>query len=72
MILRKPENHLNCYFCVVVIQEINRRKRTYPELESVKRAIPHSNDVPVPAFDHLPELTESSDEISSYVDAAMS
>ena len=57
---------------MVNIQEINqnnRRKWTYPNLESARRSIPHSDGVSVPALDYLPTLTESSGEIST-VDAA--
>ena len=76
MVWRELKNHhKNCYFCMVDNKEINqnnRRKWIYPNLESAKWPTPHSNEVPVPVFDHLPELTESSDKSSSYVDAAMS
>ena len=54
------------------INQNNRRKWTYPDLESARRPIPHSDEVPVPAFDHPPELTKSSDEINSHVDASIS
>ena len=54
------------------IKQNSRRKWTYPDLESAIRPIPHSDKVSVQAFDHLPELTESSNESSSYVDAVKS
>ena len=54
------------------INQNSRRKWTYPDLESAIRPIPHSDKVSVQAFDHLPELTESSNESSSYVDAVKS
>ena len=59
---------------MINIKGINRNKREwiYPDLESARRPIPHSDKVSVLAFDHLPELTESSDQSSSYVDAGMS
>ena len=41
----------------------NRRKWIYPDLESARRPVPHSDEVPIPVFDHLTELIESSDEI---------
>ena len=59
---------------MVNIQVINRNKRkwTYPDLNSARWPISHLDYVPVPMFDHLSELSESSDGINCYVDAAMS
>ena len=42
-----------------------------PRLRISKTTYPRSDEVPIPAFHHIPELTESSNEISSYVDAAI-
>ena len=64
-------NHDGSYFCMVKIQAINRNNRkkwTNPDLEPASWPIPHSAKVPVPAFDHQPELTESSGKSSSHVD----
>lgn len=45
MIWSEPKNHLDdCYFCVVKLHGINRKKMTYPDLTSARRPIPHSND----------------------------
>ena len=41
----------------------NRRKWIYPDLESARRPVPHSDEVPIPVFDHLTELIESYDEL---------
>ena len=46
--------------------------KEYPDLELARWSIPYLDKAPVPAFDHQPEVTESSDESSSYVDATMS
>ena len=75
MVWREPKNHHDdCYFCMVNIKGINRnnkRKWIYPDLESARRPVPHSDEVPIPMFDHLTELIESSDESISSVDAAV-
>ena len=72
---REPKNHHDdCYFCMVNIMGINRnnrRKWIYSDLESVRRPVPHSDEVSIPVFDHLTELIESSDESISSVDAAV-
>ena len=75
MVWREPKNHHDdCYFCMVNITGINRnnrRKWKYPDLESARRPVPHSDEVPIPVFDHLIELIENSDESISSVDAAV-
>ena len=72
MVWREPKNHHDdCYFCMVNIKGINRnhRKRwTYPDIESARRPIPHSAEVPIPTFTNLPELTEGSDESNTSSD----
>ena len=42
-----------------------------PDLESARRPFPHSDKIPVPPLDNLPELSENTDESKSCVDAAM-
>ena len=75
MVWREPKNHHDdCYFCMVNIKGINRnnrRKWIYPDLESARRPVPNSDEVPIPVFDYLTELIESSDESISSVDAAV-
>ena len=72
VVWREPKNHHDdCYFCMVKINRNNRRKWIYPDLESARRLVLHSDEVPIPVFDHLTELIESSDESISSVDAAM-
>ena len=62
MVWREPRNHNDdCYFCIVNITGINRNNRSkwkYPDLASARRPVPHSDEVPIPRFHHLPELSE--------------
>ena len=61
MAWREPENyHDNCFFCVVDMSKWNQRNKKnwyYPDIESVRRLIPHCAEVPVPVFTSLPDLT---------------
>lgn len=63
MVWREPRNHHDdCYFCVVSVKGFNKYKKRnweYPDLESARRSVPHSKDVPVPVFTTLPELSSS-------------
>lgn len=62
MIWREQRNHINdCYFCMVSIKGINGRNKSkwrYPDLDSAKRPVSHSQDIPVPSFTCLAELSE--------------
>ena len=62
MVWKEPRNHHDdCYFCVTNIKGINRNNRskwTYPDLDSARRPIPHSNEIPIPTFSQLAELSE--------------
>ena len=70
MVWGEPRNHFDdCYFCIVNIKGINRNNRhkwTYPDLNSAKRPVPHSDEIPIPSFSSLPrprlleDKTESS------------
>lgn len=68
MVWREPKNHHDdCYFCLVNITGINRNNRskwTYPDLDSARRPCPHSDEVPIPAFSCLPELSENESHMS--------
>ncbi|XP_049957523.1 uncharacterized protein LOC126474131 [Schistocerca serialis cubense] len=67
MVWREQKDHTDdCYFCIVNVKGFNRfkkRKWEYPDLESARRPVVHSNDVPVPAFTTLPTLTSSDDDV---------
>lgn len=68
MLWREPKNHYNdCYFCMVNINGFNRFKKTkweYPNLESAKRPLPHSDDIPilVPYEDEMEAVGSSESE----------
>ena len=57
MVWREPKSHFNeCYFFLVDIKVFNRYKKkawNYPDLESARRLVPHSEEVPVPQFSDL-------------------
>jgi len=63
MVWREPKDPCkNCYFCVVKTKGINRKNRnsvTYPNIDSAMRPIPHSEELPVPVYEGLPQLESS-------------
>src|SRR5215469_9137588 len=63
MVWREPKNHYDdCYFCMINVKGVNRykkRKIEYPDLESARRPVPHSDEVPVPVFTSLPNIPVS-------------
>lgn len=62
MIWTEPKNHIDdCYFCVVELHGINKRKMTYPDLPSAKRPRLCLNDVPSPMSQDLSDLSDLSD-----------
>ena len=68
MVWREPTNHVtDCYFCAIDVTGINRKNRSslkYPDLESARHPVAHCDDIPVPVFGELPDI---SDEDSSSV-----
>ena len=54
MVFRDPENHIDdLYFCLISITGINRNSQNmwhYTKIISARRPVPHSEDVPIPAF----------------------
>ena len=66
MVWREPTNHVtDCYFCAIDVTGINRKNRSslkYPDLESARRPVAHCDEIPVPVFGELPDI---SDEDSS-------
>ena len=54
MVWREPKNHVSdCYFCAIDVTGINRKNRKvlkYPDLESARHPVAHSDECPVPVF----------------------
>ncbi|CAI5785163.1 Hypothetical predicted protein [Podarcis lilfordi] len=69
MVWREPTNHVtDCYFCAVDVTGINRKNRNslkYPDLQSASRPVAHCDEIPVPIFGELPDI---SDEDASSVE----
>ena len=68
MVWREPTNHVtDCYFCAIDVTGISRKNRSsleYPDLELARRRVAHCDNIPVPVFGELPDI---SDEDSSSV-----
>ena len=68
MVWREPTNHVtDCYFCTIDVTGINRKNQSslkYPDLESAYHPVAHCDEIPVPVFGELPDI---SDEDSSSV-----
>uniref|UniRef100_A0A6P7FIP8 Uncharacterized protein LOC114329810 n=1 Tax=Diabrotica virgifera virgifera TaxID=50390 RepID=A0A6P7FIP8_DIAVI len=62
MIWREPKDHSSdCYFCIVKTSGYNKKNKCkieYPSLLSAIRPVPHSAEIPVPAFNEFPSLEE--------------
>ncbi|XP_077778040.1 uncharacterized protein LOC144326075 [Podarcis muralis] len=69
MVWREPTNHVtDCYFCAVDVTGINRKNWSslkYPDLQSAHRPVAHCDEIPVPIFGELPDI---SDEDASSVE----
>ena len=72
MVWREPkDHHSDCYFCGIKTKGINRKNRnsvSYPSLDSAIRPVSHSEELPVPVFEGLPQLEStisSEDDLSS-------
>ena len=69
MVGREPANNCtDCYFYVINLAGINRKNRSspkYPDLQSARRPLAHCDQIPVPVFGELPDI---SDEDSSCVE----
>ena len=69
MVWREPTNHVtDCYFCTVDVTGINRKNQgslKYPDLQSARCPVAHCDEIPVPIFEELPEI---SDENASSVE----
>jgi len=62
MVWREPTNHVtDCYFCAIDVTGINRKNRSslkYPDLESARHPVAHCDDIPVPVFGELPDISD--------------
>ena len=60
MVWREPKDHYSdCYLCGIKTKGIKRKNRTsltYPSLDSAIRPVPHSEELPIPVFEGLPQL----------------
>ena len=69
LVWREPTNYVtDCYFCAVDVTGINRKNWSslkYPDLLSAHRLIAHCDEIPVPIFGELPDI---SDEDASSVE----
>ena len=61
IVWREPKDHVSdCYFCAINLTEINRKNQSslkYPDLESAHCPRPLCDDIPVPVFSEVPELS---------------
>ena len=66
MIWRELANHFDdCYFCltkIIGIKKNNCRNWTYPDLPSASRPVPHSEEIPIPLFHQLAEISEDEND----------
>ena len=68
MVWREPKDHSSdCYFCSVKVfgfsaKNKNSRPISYPDLQSARRPVKHSNDLPVPIPPACASTTLSDEE----------
>ena len=69
MIWREQKNHVDdCYFCLVNVKGCSRKNKhliQYPNLDSALRSIPHSDQIPLTIFTHLPQINDKYSASSS-------
>ena len=62
MVWREPTNHVtDCYLYAVDVTGINRKNRgslKYPDLQSARRPVAHCDEIPVPIFGELPDISD--------------
>ncbi|QQP53736.1 Uncharacterized protein FKW44_006318 [Caligus rogercresseyi] len=62
MVWKEPTNHVtDCYFCAIDLSGMNRKKRDslkYPDVQSARRPVAHSEEIPVPIFEELPNISD--------------
>eukprot|EP00096_Caligus_rogercresseyi_P007868 TRINITY_DN25_c0_g2_i3.p1 TRINITY_DN25_c0_g2~~TRINITY_DN25_c0_g2_i3.p1 ORF type:complete len:107 (+),score=8.59 TRINITY_DN25_c0_g2_i3:1303-1623(+) len=70
MVCKEPTNHItDCYFCAIDLSGMNRKKRDslkYPDVLSARRPVAHSEEIPVPIFEELPNISD--EDASSFED----
>ena len=63
MVWREPRNHVSdCYFCAIDVTGINRKNckiLKYPDLESARRPVAHSDECTVPVYAMLFEDSDN-------------
>ena len=68
MVWKEPRNHVSdCYFCAIDVSGINRRNRNvlkYPDLESARRPVAHSNKCPVPVYAMLSDDSDNDSTVA--------
>ncbi|KAI6651435.1 Aldose 1-epimerase-like [Oopsacas minuta] len=72
MLWREQRNHYdNCVFCMVDMKGFNRHKKrmwSYPDLDSARRPVLHFEEVSLPKFSPLPDLSIDCDRIDEDLD----
>lgn len=72
MVWREPSNHAtDCYFCAIDVTGIDKKNRSClksPDLESARRPMPHCDEIPVPVFHDLPDMSDEEFSSSSSVE----
>ena len=62
MVWRELTNHVtDCYFCAVDVTGINRKNQSslkYPDLQSARCPVAHCDEIPVPIFRELPDISD--------------
>ena len=62
LVWREPTNHAtDCYFCAIDVTGINRNNRgslKYPVLQPARRPVAHCNEISVPFFGELPNISD--------------
>ena len=62
LVWREPTNYVtDWYFCDVDVTGIswkNRGSLKYPDLQSARRPVAHCNEIPVPIFGELPDISD--------------
>ena len=65
---RETKNHTNDYcFCAINLTEINKKKRKsllYPNLPSALRPVAHCDEIPIPIFKKLPDVSNENLNVS--------